>query len=100
MDTNYTIQVIDGEAIVDVIGLYVTGARILFMNGEGDESKARTALSYAKRALALFNDHIADNPSIGKEVHAQIGYLKCKVNQYVGLAYAELALEGERGLTQ
>jgi hypothetical protein len=68
-----------------VIGLYLTGARVLHMNSNGDVEKATLALQYAKRARTLFKEHITG---------CENSWVMSKVFQYVGISYGELAMEG------
>jgi hypothetical protein len=89
-ETSLLIQNIDGESITDVIGLYLTGTRVLHVNLNGDEDRATLALQYAKRARTLFREHI-----IGTDP-----WVKSKVLQYVGISYGELAMEGTRCVTK
>lgn len=82
-ETSLLIHNIDGESITDVIGLYITGARVLHMTSSGDEAKATLALQYAKRARTLFKEQSG----------VESTWVKSKVYQYVGICYAELAME-------
>ena len=89
-ETNVTIDSTGEEFIVDVIGLYITGVKICLSVVEGQESLMQVALGYAKRALVLFRDHVA-NDSSKRDI---MMLLKTKVYQALGVVYGELAQEG------
>ncbi|KAJ3031119.1 hypothetical protein HDV00_008509 [Rhizophlyctis rosea] len=76
---------VDGETIEDAIGVLVAGVRIALIVIEGEETKLRTALQYAERAVELVRVHASVMPNAVR--------LSRKAFQYVGIACGELGLE-------
>ncbi|KAJ3380191.1 hypothetical protein HDU92_006140 [Lobulomyces angularis] len=91
-DTNAEIFQVGKELVFDAIGVYLTGARILVMNVEGDERKLNLARKYSTKAASLYKDHIEGNNKLG-DLLSDSNFIKSKVHQYSALTYGELAME-------
>ncbi|TPX66550.1 hypothetical protein SpCBS45565_g04360 [Spizellomyces sp. 'palustris'] len=77
---------VDGERIVDALGVFFAGVRMSVMNADGNEVKLRKGLEYAETAIVLLKEH---GPSCGQDL-ADLEYQAFK---WLGIINSELAQE-------
>ncbi|TPX54668.1 hypothetical protein SeMB42_g00145 [Synchytrium endobioticum] len=82
-NTPIRIDVVDEETVGDVLGVLISGIRILLSTVQGDERKLEKAIEYGRRGVDLIKSHA------GKEKH----HLLRRAQQWLGISLAELALE-------
>ncbi|KAJ3009815.1 Tetratricopeptide repeat protein 7B [Thoreauomyces humboldtii] len=80
------IDVLDGERIVDVVGVLLAGIRMLSHNSEGDEDKLMRAVGYADRAVELLDHH-------GSSCGSQLPTLQHIAYRALGVMCNEVAQE-------
>ncbi|KAI8914884.1 hypothetical protein DFJ77DRAFT_38624 [Powellomyces hirtus] len=85
-DTASVIEALDGERIIDVVGVLFAGVRMLSHNAEGQEAKLKRAVGYAERAVDLLEAH---GVSCGNELPS----LQHSAYRCLGVACGELSQE-------
>ncbi|TPX36376.1 hypothetical protein SmJEL517_g01456 [Synchytrium microbalum] len=82
-DAPIVVETVDGETIADVLGVLISGMRILLSTVEGDEKELKKAVEYGRRALDLTRHHsVKDRPLLIR-----------RAQQWLGVSLGELALE-------
>jgi tetratricopeptide (TPR) repeat protein len=76
---------VQGETVPDVIGVLITGIRLILLTHEGNIQVLKEAATMGEKALIILNEHG------GSLVNYRA--LLCKVNQWLGVVYGELGLE-------
>ncbi|KAJ3161394.1 hypothetical protein HDU86_007176 [Geranomyces michiganensis] len=80
------IDVLDGERIVDVVGVLFAGVRMLCHNAEGRADTLKRAVGYAERAVDLLAAH-------GASCGESLSELQHSAYRWLGVACGELAME-------
>jgi tetratricopeptide (TPR) repeat protein len=76
---------VQGETVPDVIGVLITGIRLILLTHEGNIEVLKEAATMGEKALIILNEH-------GNSL-VNFRALQCKVNQWLGVVYGELGLE-------
>jgi hypothetical protein len=79
------IDYVDDESVEDVVGVLITGMRLLLHIHEGNVATLQQAASYGEKAFIIVTEHASTLPSYS--------YLLGQVYQWLGVVYGELALE-------
>ncbi|KAI8589557.1 hypothetical protein BDZ88DRAFT_417935 [Geranomyces variabilis] len=80
------IDILDGERIVDVVGVLFAGVRMLCHNAEGRADTLKRAVGYAERAVELLSAH-------GASCGEGLGELQHSAYRWLGVACGEFAQE-------
>jgi len=79
------IDYVDDESVEDVVGVLITGMRLLLHIHEGNVATLQQAASYGEKAFIIVTEHASTLPSYS--------FLLGQVYQWLGVVYGELALE-------
>lgn len=79
------IDQVEGETVADVIGVLITGMRIILLQHEGNIDLLKEASQLGEKAFVIITEHGFLLPNYHQ--------LLARIYQWLGLVYSELALE-------
>ncbi|KAJ3272125.1 Tetratricopeptide repeat protein 7A [Terramyces sp. JEL0728] len=85
METLIVIPEVDGETVPDVIGVLITGIRLILHTHDGDIALLKQAQAYGEKAFIIITEHGSHLPNYS--------LLLSRIFQWLGIVYGELALD-------
>ncbi|KAJ3322235.1 Tetratricopeptide repeat protein 7A [Boothiomyces sp. JEL0866] len=85
IETLIVIPEVDGETVPDVIGVLITGIRLILHTHDGDLGLLKQAQAYGEKAFIIITEHGSHLPNYS--------LLLSRVFQWLGIVYGELALD-------